>query len=200
MPDQPTAPKDLSVLDAIAERRSVRSYLDTPVPRPLVERLIDAAVWAPSAVNLQPWAFAVVQDRPSLDRFAEGAKSLLLAEPPGPEVLGSGLPVLAHLREAVARPEYDLFHGAGTLVAIYATSAHGVPDCYLAGENLMLAACALGLATCPIGLALPILQRPEVKAELGMEAEWIAALPIVVGFPAGVTPPTSRRPVIVQWR
>jgi nitroreductase len=192
-----TWPKDLSVLDCIAQRRAVRSYLSDPVGRPIIERLIETATLAPSAVNRQPWAFAVVQDQQILDRLAADAKSLLLAEPPGPEVLGSALPALTHLREAVAKPDYNLFHGAGTLIAIYAVSIHGVPDCYLAGENLMLAACALGLATCPIGLALPILQRPEVKAELGMEPEWTAALPIVVGFPGGETPPTSRRPPLV---
>ena len=192
---------DLSVLDAIVQRRAVRNYLPEPVPRPVVQRLIDLAILAPSAVNQQPWAFAVIEDRSTLDRLAEGAKELLLAEPPGPQVLGSGLPALAHLREAIAEPGYDLFHGAPTLIVIYATEAHGVPDCYLAGENLMLAALALGLGTCPIGLSLPILQLPEVKAELEVEEGWIAALPMVVGYPAGATPATKRRPArITTWR
>ena len=93
-----TGPKDLSVLDCIAQRRAVRSYLSDPVGRPIIERLIETATLAPSAVNLQPWAFAVVQDRQILDRLAADAKSLLLAEPPAPEVLGSALPALTHLR------------------------------------------------------------------------------------------------------
>ena len=192
---------DLSVLDAIVQRRAVRNYLPEPVPRPVVQRLIDLAILAPSAVNQQPWAFAVIEDRSTLDRLAEGAKELLLAEPPGPQVLGSGLPALAHLREAIAEPGYDLFHGAPTLIVIYATEAHGVPDCYLAGENLMLAALALGLGTCPIGLSLPILQMPEVKAELEVEDGWIAALPMVIGYPAEAMPATKRRPArITTWR
>jgi nitroreductase len=192
---------ELSALDAIAQRRAVRNYLPDPVPRPVIQHLIDLATLAPSAVNQQPWAFAVVDDRSTLERLAKDGKELLLAEPPSPEVLGSGLPALAHLREAVAEPGYDLFHGAPTLIVIYATEVHGVPDCYLAGENLMLAALAFGLGTCPIGLSLPILQMPEVKAELEVEDGWIAALPMVIGYPAGATPATERRPArITTWR
>ena len=192
---------ELSVLDAIGQRRAVRNYLPDPVPRPVIQHLIDLAILAPSAVNQQPWAFAVIDDRSTLERLAKDGKELLLAEPPGSEVLGSGLPALAHLREAVAEPGYDLFHGAPTLIVIYATEMHGVSDCYLAGENLMLAALAFGLGTCPIGLSLPILEMPDVKAELEVGEDWIAALPMVLGYPAGATPATKRRPArITTWR
>jgi nitroreductase len=100
----------------------------------------------------------------------------------------------------VSAPGYALFHGAGTLIVIYATNAGGVPDCFLAAQNLMLGAWELGLGTCPIGLATPLFDRDEVKKELDVPANWRAALPIVVGHPAGVVPPTSRRSAVVTWR
>jgi nitroreductase len=73
-------------------------------------------------------------------------------------------------------------------------------DCWLAAENLMLMACGLGLGTCPIGFAVPILNTPEVKRELGIPAEYEVVAPIAVGFPRGFTPPVSRRPPeIIAW-
>lgn len=187
------------VLDAIYARRSVRVYTGEAVTRAQVEALIDAAVQAPSAVNAQPWAFVVVQDRDLLDRYAEEAKALLMGDPSA-EVELSGLPDLDRLRQMVSEPGYAMFHGAGTLIVIYAISADGVRDCFLAAQNLMLAAWDIGLGSCPIGLAVPLFTRGEVKTELGIPSTWAAALPIVVGHPAGTASPVPRRPPVVTWR
>lgn len=188
------------MFNAIYERRAIRVYSGERVSRSQTGALIDAAVHAPSAVNAQPWAFVVVEEPGLLERYAQEAKELLLAEPTLADVTSSGLPELDRLRQMVSAPGYALFHGAGTLIVIYATEAGGVPDCFLAAQNLMLAAWALGLGTCPIGLATPLFNREEIKKELGVPANWTAALPIVVGHPAGTVPPTSRRPAVVTWR
>jgi nitroreductase len=95
---------------------------------------------------------------------------------------------------------YDVFHGAGALITIYAATPGDVPDCYLAAENLMLAASASGLGTCPIGLALPLMNRRAVKDELGVPENLVAALPIVVGHPAERPHATTRNPPRVLYR
>ena len=46
----------------VRERRAIRRYQDRPVARELVERLLNTAMWAPSAHNRQPWRFAVLTD------------------------------------------------------------------------------------------------------------------------------------------
>ncbi|MBC7107090.1 MAG: nitroreductase family protein, partial [Firmicutes bacterium] len=51
-----------AILEAIRRRRSVRRYRPDPVERETVDRLLDAARWAPSAGNLQPWFFYVVTE------------------------------------------------------------------------------------------------------------------------------------------
>lgn len=58
----------MNALEAIKARRSVRSFEPLPVRTADVRNLLDAAVHAPSALNGQPWAFAVVQDRELLQR------------------------------------------------------------------------------------------------------------------------------------
>jgi nitroreductase len=104
------------------------------------------------------------------------------------------------LRELLSRPGYDVFHGASTVITIYAATPDDVPDCYLAGENLMLAACATGLGTCPIGLARPLMNQPDTKHELGVPSRMVAALPIVVGHPAEQPRATPRNPPSVLYR
>jgi nitroreductase len=188
------------VFGAIYGRRAIRVYSGEAVSRTQVDALIDVAIHAPSALNAQPWAFVVVQEADLLDRYADEAKALLLAEPAPPEVENSGLPELDRLRQMVSEPGYALFHGASTLIVIYATNASGVPDCFLAAQNLMLGAWALGLGTCPIGLATPLFNCGYIKKELGIPSNRLAALPIVVGHPAGTVPPTARRPAVVTWR
>jgi nitroreductase len=188
------------VLQAIRERRSVRRYTSDPVDDATVDALLEAAAWAPSAVNAQPWAFGVIRDRTLLERYAERAKAIYLADPPVAELAATPEPVLRHLRELLARPGYDVFHGASVLVTIYATAPGGVPDCFLAAENLMLAARAMGLGTCPIGLALPLMNQRDVREELGVPAGVVAALPVVVGHPAEQPHATTRNPPQLLYR
>jgi len=142
----------------------------------------------------------VIRDRSLLDRYAERAKAIYLADPPVGDLAATPEPALRHLREVLAQPGYDVFHGASTLITLYATGVHDVPECYLAAQNLMLAAYAMGLGSCPIGLSLPLMNQPEVKDELGVPASVVAALPIVVGHPAERPDATMRNPPRVLYR
>jgi nitroreductase len=188
------------VMQALHERRSVRSYTTEAVDDASLDQLLDAAIWAPSAVNAQPWAFGIIRDRALLPRFAARAKAIYLTDPPVAELAGMPEAVLRHLRELLSQPDYDVFHGANTVITIYANSPSDVADCYLAGENLMLAAFAIGLGTCPIGLAHPLMNQPTTKEELGVPASMVAALPIVVGHPAGQPHTPTRNPPRVLYR
>jgi nitroreductase len=61
---------NMDVIEAIQERRSTRGFLDKPVGKETLERLLHLATQAPSAINLQPWEFAVVsgEERKRLSR------------------------------------------------------------------------------------------------------------------------------------
>lgn len=186
----------MEVLDAIKGRRAVRAYTGTQVPRDLIHGLLDLAVQAPSAMNLQPWAFAVIQDAETLARISDQAKTAAIA---------SMAVDSAHhgLREALDSPGFNVFYDAGTLIVICATSpgpfAQG--DCCQAAQNLMLAAHALGLATCPIGLALPALRQAAMKRELGIPAGYFPAFALVLGYPRDIpAPPPRHEPEIVAWK
>lgn len=184
--------RPLSALDAIYVRRSVRTYTAERLDESTVRALLDAAVQAPTAMHEQPWTFAVVQDRTVLDQISDRAKALWQAE--------AGH---AELARRFAEHHESVFYTASTLIVIGARTVTPfvVADCWLAAENLMLAACALGLGSCVIGSAVPALNTPEAKAAAGMPADVTAIAPIIVGVPAGVIAPVPRRdPEIVAWR
>ena len=61
---------DSPILKAIHERRSVRHFVDAPVSRDLIMIAIEAASWAPSGLNNQPWRFAIIWDKASQGALA----------------------------------------------------------------------------------------------------------------------------------
>lgn len=186
----------MTVLDAIHLRRSVRAYSPEPVPKSAVRRLLDAAVQAPTAMHEEPWSFVVIQDRAVLKRLSDRAKEFLDDAPHTLRLHGTP-------QTHQFRPPENVFYDAGTLIAVYGKpmGPFVVADCWLAAQNILLTARALGLGTCVIGLAVSALNTPEWKAELGVPAESTAYAPIIVGIPSKETPAAGRRdPEILSWR
>jgi nitroreductase len=185
----------MELQEALAARRSVREYADTPVAREVVEQLLAAAVLAPSAMNTQNWAFGVVQGAEKVQALGERARVALLAAMDHQGVTGG-------FRDWIASPDCALFYGAPTLVVIYATTQDpsGVVNCSLAAGNLMLAATDLGLGTCWIGLADELLNSADTKREFGVPEEYRSVAPVIVGYPACETPAKERSaPVVLYW-
>jgi nitroreductase len=173
--------RPLTVSEAIFTRRAVRAYTSDVVPEADVRALLQAAVRAPTSLHQEPWSFVVIQNRDRLRRYS----------------------AMATAKEPTLPPGFNIFYDAETLVVICARpkGTFVVADCWLAAQNLMLAASERGLGTCPIGLAVPVLNRPDVKAELAIPPEVTAVAPILVGVARDDAPPTPRRaPDILSWR
>jgi nitroreductase len=197
--------RPLSALDAIFTRRSVRAYAPEKVDAPTIRALLDAAVQAPTAMHAEPWAFVVIQDAATLKRYSDLAKGSWAREAARYRDLHAGIDAAAAsaFAERFASPDFCVFYDATTLIVICAKpmGPFVAADCWLAAENLMLAACALGLGTCCIGSALPALNSPETKSELGIPADVEAVAPIIVGVPSGPASEVRRRdPQILHWR
>jgi len=189
----------LDTMSAIYRRRAIRSYSAEKIDKAAIERLLDAAVHAPTAVHREPWAFVVIQNKECLRRYSDRAKSLLLAQQEAKSFFGEAEPkALA----ALSDPNFNIFYDAGTLVVI-GCKARGPfveADCWLAAENLMLAATAEGFGTCCIGFAVGVLNTPEVKRELGIPEAGAAVAPIIIGVPRGPSPAGTRKPAeVLSW-
>jgi nitroreductase len=183
----------MDVIEAIYGRRAVREYTSEPVDEETLKSLIDAAIQAPSAVNQQPWSFAVVTDQNLLDRISRESKRHMLAN----------LPAVAadHFRKLLSDPNFQIFYHAPALMVISAAAASpwAVEDCSLAAENLMLAAHAAGLGSCWIGFAQSWLGSPAGKAALSLPAACIPVAPIIVGRSKAAPPPVPRKAPEIRW-
>ncbi len=189
---------DKSILKAIYSRRSVRAYAPTPLDSATVQTLLEAAVRAPTAMHEEPWAFVVVQDHALLQRLSDLAKPIFVEEVRHRNSQGA-----SHSFDHFTKPDFNIFHGADTLIVICAkpSGQFVAADCWLAAENLMLAASAIGLGSCVIGSAVAALNIHKVKTELGIPDEYSAIAPIVVGVPSGETQATSKKePLILSWK
>ena len=99
----------VKVVEAINNRRAVRSFTAASVDPAVLRSLVDAAVLAPSAINLQPWRFAVARRRETLHKIAAEAKDHLLSQ------IQPGSPFL-RFRGMLEDPAYEILYGAPALI------------------------------------------------------------------------------------
>ena len=186
---------EMTIFETILARRSVRRYKARKVDRTTLSMLLEAAVHAPTAIHQEPWAFVIVQDKTLLQDLSDQAKPLFVKE-----VQDNNLEHAGHSFDIFKFPDFNIFYDATTLIIICGrTSAPSyAADCWLAAENLMLAACAIGLGSCVVGSALPALNLPATKITLNIPENFIAVAPIIVGYPDDEIAPVIRKnPVIL---
>lgn len=130
----------MSVREIIAQRRSIRRYLDKPVEREKIMACLEAARLAPSADNVQPWRFVVIDDPELKPRFSKEVFSGIYAF----SKFAAKAPVLI----LILVQTNLLAHGIGKQVQdVY----YYLIDVGIAGEHIVLQAEELGLGTCWIG-------------------------------------------------
>ena len=200
-----TPVRPLSALDAIFLRRSVRAFAPQPLDESTIRSLLDAAVQAPTAMHTEPWRFVIIQDARTLRRYSDIAKETWAKEAASHADLHPGADAAARsaFAAALAGSDGSVFYDAPVLIAICARSLGPFveADCWLAAENLMLAACALGLGTCCIGSAVPALNGLEARADLSIPPDVSVVAPIVVGVPTGAGIEVPRKtPKILSWK
>jgi nitroreductase len=147
------------VLETIYDRRSIRKYVDKPVPSEVITEILKAGQYAPSARNKRPCHFVVVNERPLLDqlRVRHPYAAMLETAPVCLVVCGE---------EAAAVPGYWMI------------------DCAAATQNILLAAKALGLGSCWMGVA-PREERMAAVTEILRLPEGIKPFAMVaIGYAA----------------
>lgn len=142
-----------NIFESILARHSIRAYAPIELDHNTVRTLLEAAVCAPTVMHEEPWTFIVVQNKQLLKQLPDRAKPLFI------ERLHRTHQTGVHAIDTFSNPNFNIFYNAGTLIVICAKlSDHFVEaDCWLATENLMLAACAIELGSCVIGSSVEAL-------------------------------------------
>ena len=178
----------LTVLDAVESRRSIRRFTAEPVPRADLIAILRAASFAPSANNLQPWRFVVVEDPELKEQVAAAANGQRqVRSAPAVIVLYSDM------ADTLARVEETVHPGMADRRAQLAQSlrarwadrseaereAWGAGQSYIALDFLLLAAQSLGYGTSPmLGF-----DAAKLKAVLGLPAHVAIPAIVAIGFP-----------------
>ncbi|HOK47272.1 MAG TPA: nitroreductase family protein, partial [Bryobacteraceae bacterium] len=162
----------MDIFCAMTQRRSIRRFHPEPIPDVLLNRVLEAAQWAPSAGNRQAFEIVLVRDRVRRTALARASlEQWFIAEAPVVLVF-------------VAAPRHNRSRYGRRGAELYA-----VQDATIACAHAHLAAAALGLGSCWIGA----FDEEAVAKLIGAEHDErpVAILPI--GRPAEDPPPTSRR-------
>ena len=141
-------------IKTILGRHSIRKYKDTPVPRELLDILVDCGKFAATARGIQPWFFSVVTDRAVLDRISKCNRDFILSLPEGA------------MTERARDPAFDNFHHAPAAIIISGCCGDNpeeftIADCANAAENICIGAEALGLGSCYIASFKFCLSGPD---------------------------------------
>ena len=191
----------MEVMEAVRKRRSIRRYQERPVPREMIDEVLEAARLAPSASNLQTWKFKVVTDKGTRSalrqaafnqKFIEEAPVIIVACTDF-EAYGERAKRSRELLRSGVRPSLSM------LLRFMRTQKEGdteqrdvinaVINVSIAVENMVLAAASLGLGTCWVRAF-----QPERVAEiLSLTPECPPLIMLPLGYPDEDPSPRPRR-------
>jgi nitroreductase len=171
--------KEEAVYEVIMTRRSIRDYKEEPVCREQMAKILEAGIYAPSAMNMQPWAVRVVDNK----EFIDGVTAIAVASNP----------------KIAEQPGFrNLFRNAPTVafIACPEESYSGEYDCGLLSQNMMLAAWSMGIGSCCLGSVIPVMNMEEAKPymeRLQLPEGYKLLVGIAFGYPAQDAPAAPER-------
>lgn len=194
--------------EVVRGRKSIRGYLDKPVPRELIEDILELAMRSPTSMNTQPWHFHVITGEP-LDRIRKGNTERILAGEPDSREFRRGEPFAGVHRErqievakqlfaemGIARDDKDArqdwvlrgfrqFDAPVCVIVTYDRELSGSDDtafdCGAATTALVNAAWSKGLG-CVIN-SQGIMQSPVVREHAGIPDDQVIMKAVAMGWP-----------------
>lgn len=203
----PSLEKDL-VINAeqasqfLRSRRSIRVYKDREVEKENIQKLIEAARYAPTGSNSQMVQWLVVTDKKKMQKFSEMTVQWMRDVVAG-KTGQTALPYMSMLISAWDAGYDAVLRDAPVLVVAYAPKevTNNMVDLSIALSYLDLIAPTMGLGTCWAGLFQgAMLASPEVKKELGLSSECTQHYPMMLGYPKfRYQRQPERRPPVITW-
>ena len=176
------------IFEVIKNRRSVRAYKDEQIDDEDIEKILHAAILAPTARGEAPWHFTVVQNKELLEDINDSVRSILSNS--GDELL-----------EGIAESGVNVMHNAPTVVFVSAKSdaTNMQADCSAAIENMLLAAEGLDIGSCWLGLVAIYFSVEENLKKLHIPEGYTPLYGVALGYKVEPNEPNPRDDVLVNW-
>ena len=181
--------------EAIRGRRSVRRFRSDPVPKEVLEKILELARWAPSAMNRQNWFFVVVQGE-KREALQEIFASAFEEFRPNLEKVFADKPKIIEGMKLF----FETYGGAPVLILAYGergpTGQWDTHSPAVAVQNLLLAACDAGLGSAWTDGVL--IKEAEINALLGIKDRKLVCV-VPIGYPGEQPKAPPRREGRVEW-
>ena len=180
------------VIEAINNRQSIRSYKPKPIPRDVINTIIEAGNQAPSRGReekgtkkflFQPWRFVVVEDSEFKQKLVKTTlpfwkKMIENMKETHPEIYEQ----VMMQYEAMPEPKDMVYYSAPVILFVIGPAGYAV-SCALACENIMIAATSLGLGSCYVGFGAMVKGDADVVQALELTDDEGIYGPILLGYP-----------------
>lgn len=186
----------MELYDAIKGRRSIRKFKPDSVPKELIEKVLEMAMWAPSGMNQQNWHFIVVAGEKKDELVEICSRSFEFIEPALQEVFKSKPKIIE-----ITHQFFKRLGGAPVVIFAYRRPGKDYAESErlsvaAAIHNLCLAAYGEGLGTC--WMTGPLYVAEAINRALGVtDTELIGVIPI--GYPDQTPPTPPRKEGRVTW-
>ncbi|MHA2187159.1 MAG: nitroreductase family protein [Candidatus Thorarchaeota archaeon] len=198
------------VIEAINRRRSIRSYEPTPIPRDIINTIIEAGNLAPSrgrmeegVILFQPWRFVVIEDPEFKGKLVQTTnpfwkQAMESIKETHPETYENSM----KLYEVMDEPKDMVYYSAPVIPFIIGPASYAV-SCALACENIILAAQSLGLGSCYVGFGSMIKGNAEILKALDLTDDERIYGPIVLGYPKDIPEERAlrsrKKEPVIKW-
>jgi len=166
-----------SIIDVIKSRRSIRKYLDKPIPKEIIDKLIEAAKWAPSGMNEQPWGFIIAQNKALIKELSDRAIPYIN------EMIEKN-PKFTRYKKRMAVKDFSIFYHAPCVIIILGRIDvfSYQNECAMAAQNLMLTAASINIGSCWVGMMSVLDKDKWFREKFQAPDNYSVVAPIALGY------------------
>lgn len=178
------------ILENIKNRRSIRRYVEDQIKDEELDMIIEAAIYAPTGNNNQPWHFTIIQNKEIIDYLNVEAKKIMA------EIMENLSDDWLSIDEISGRAQkvvkmgrsehFHIFYHAPTVIILSGKedAAAPLPDCCAATQNILLAAESLDIGSCWIGIAKFCFENQDNIKKIGIPEGYKPYYAVSLGYNA----------------
>lgn len=151
--------------------------MDKPIPREIIDKLIEAGKWAPSGMNEQPWGFIVIEDKSLIKELSDRAIPYI-------NKIVEKDPKFTRYKKRMAVEDFSIFYHAPCVIIILGSidAFSYQADCAMAAQNIMLIASSMGIGSCWVGMMSVLDSDKWFREKFQLPDNYRVVAPLALGY------------------